>query len=174
MQGAAGGSVNTSCIVDPEPSQTIISLQMCGNGIVEAGEECDPGIGTISNCCDSTTCKFKNNALCDPQSSPCCNAQCTFAPSTQVCRPAKDPKCDTAEFCTGNSSSCPADVTAKNGAKISLSSKHRITDMILVVIIKVRAVGVTVWHVRVANVRLSPVSRPCFYQTILICLNPPD
>lgn len=88
---------------------------MCGNGIVETGEDCDPGIGTTSNCCDSTTCKFTKNALCDPQSSPCCNAQCTFAPSTQVCRPSKDPKCDTPELCTGNSSSCPADVTVKNG-----------------------------------------------------------
>ncbi|KAF8807176.1 zinc metalloprotease [Phlegmacium glaucopus] len=115
MKSSQGGPVNTSCLVDPDPSRTIISLQMCGNGIVEAGEDCDPGTGNTSNCCDAATCKFKNNALCDPQSSPCCNTQCTFAPSTQVCRPSKDSKCDTAEFCTGNSSSCPADVTAKNG-----------------------------------------------------------
>jgi len=53
--------------------------------------------------------------LCDPQSSPCCTAQCTFAPSTQICHPSTDAICDKAEFCTGNSSSCPADVTAKNG-----------------------------------------------------------
>jgi hypothetical protein len=115
MQSGQSGSVNTSCLVDPDPNRTVISLQMCGNGIVEAGEDCDPGIGTTSNCCDSATCKFINKAVCDPQSSPCCNAQCTFAPSTQVCRPSINAKCDTAEFCTGNSSSCPADVTAKNG-----------------------------------------------------------
>jgi Disintegrin len=161
MQGGQAGSVNTSCLVDPD-SQRTISLQMCGNGIVEAGEDCDPGIGTTSNCCDSATCKFINNAECDPQSSPCCNAQCTFAPSTQVCRPSIDPKCDTAEFCTGNSSSCPADVTAKNGTKIS-NKPGLVADMISIVIIKVRAVGVTVWHVLVVNVRLSPVSRPCSY-----------
>ena len=112
------GSVNTSCLVDPDPGRTVISLQMCGNGIVEAGEDCDPGIGTTSNCCDSATCKFINNALCDPQSSPCCTSQCTFAPSTQVCHPSTNDICDTAEFCTGNSSSCPPDVTAKNGTKI--------------------------------------------------------
>jgi len=53
--------------------------------------------------------------VCDPQSSPCCTAQCNFAPSTQICHPSTDAICDKEVFCTGNSSSCPADVTAKNG-----------------------------------------------------------
>jgi len=88
---------------------------MCGNGIVEPGEDCDPGSGVTSNCCDSKTCKFKSGAVCDPASSPCCTGQCSFAPTTQVCRPSKDSKCDSAETCTGNSSACPADRTEKNG-----------------------------------------------------------
>ena len=112
--------MNTSCLVDPDPGRTVISLQMCGNGIIEAGEDCDPGIGTTSSCCDSATCKFINNAVCDPQSSACCTAQCDFAPSTQICHPSTDTICDKAAFCTGNSSSCPADVTAKNGTKIQV------------------------------------------------------
>jgi len=115
MQSGRAGSVNTSCLVDPDPGRTVISLQMCGNGIIEAGEDCDPGLGTTSTCCDSATCKFINNAVCDPQSSPCCTSQCNFAPSTQICHPSTDAICDKAVFCTGNSSSCPADVTAKNG-----------------------------------------------------------
>jgi Disintegrin len=115
MTGVAGSKTNTTCLLDPDPSRQTISLQMCGNGIVEKGEDCDPGKGVVSACCDSTTCKFKGNALCDPQSSPCCTGQCSFAPVTQVCRPSRDSKCDTAEMCTGNSSSCPADVTAPNG-----------------------------------------------------------
>ncbi|KAF9480428.1 zinc metalloprotease [Pholiota conissans] len=116
MTGAQGSSkLDTSCLVEPDPSRQTISLQMCGNGIVENGEDCDPGKGATSNCCDVNTCKFKNNAICDPQSSPCCTAQCSFAPSTQVCRPSRDAQCDTPEFCTGNSSSCPTDVLAKNG-----------------------------------------------------------
>lgn len=120
MQSGRGGFMNTSCLVDPDPGRTVISLQMCGNGIIEAGEDCDPGIGTTSRCCDSATCKFINNAVCDPESSPCCTAQCTFAPSTQVCHPSTDAICDKTEFCTGNSSSCPADVTTKNGTKIQV------------------------------------------------------
>ncbi|KAF7340165.1 Zinc metalloprotease [Mycena venus] len=106
---------NTTCLQDPSNNVETISLQMCGNGIVEAGEQCDPGEDVDSPCCDNKTCKFKAGAVCDPDSSPCCTPQCGFAPSTQVCRPAKDPKCDVQETCTGSSSSCPSDVVAPNG-----------------------------------------------------------
>lgn len=115
MLGNKGGHTNTSCFADPGSSRQTISLKMCGNGIVEDGEDCDPGLGATSSCCDPSTCKFRNNAVCDPASSPCCSDQCSFAPSTQVCRPSKDSSCDTAEMCTGNSSSCPTDVFSSNG-----------------------------------------------------------
>jgi hypothetical protein len=76
MQTAA---VQTSCLVDPG-STTLISLEQvrwipfsfvelalrrevsadlvcsfllqCGNGILEPGEDCDPGAGAESACCD--------------------------------------------------------------------------------------------------------------------------
>lgn len=115
MKGSQANSVNTSCLQKPDPSRQTITLQMCGNGIVETGEDCDPGKGSNSTCCDSNTCKFRNNAACDPDSSPCCTAQCKFAPATQVCRASRDPSCDTAELCTGNSSACPADIFVPNG-----------------------------------------------------------
>jgi cysteine-rich repeat protein len=57
----------------------------CGDGEVEAGEECDDGNLNDGDCCSST---------------------CHFAPSTTVCRPAAG-ACDLAEFCTGSSGSCP-------------------------------------------------------------------
>ncbi|KAF8736654.1 hypothetical protein AX14_014221 [Amanita brunnescens Koide BX004] len=110
-----GSQLTVSCVVDPDPNKQVISLQMCGNGIVEDGEDCDPGSNVTSTCCDSATCKFTSGAICDPASSPCCTAQCSFAPSTQVCRPAKDTRCDFAENCTGNSSACPPDHFAPNG-----------------------------------------------------------
>ncbi|KAI8983225.1 Metallo-peptidase family M12B Reprolysin-like-domain-containing protein [Trametes punicea] len=121
MNGVSGAKTTTTCLIDPNAptsltsSTPVISLQMCGNGIVEDGEDCDPGIGANSTCCDVKTCKFASGAVCDPDSSPCCTAQCAFAPPTQVCRPSKDDQCDTAEMCTGNSASCPADVVAPNG-----------------------------------------------------------
>ncbi|OBZ79276.1 Disintegrin and metalloproteinase domain-containing protein B [Grifola frondosa] len=106
---------HTSCLADASAARETITLQMCGNGIVEAGEDCDPGLGSNSTCCDVSTCKFLGNAVCDPDSSPCCTAQCSFALATQVCRPSKDASCDIAEVCTGNSSACPADVIVPNG-----------------------------------------------------------
>lgn len=115
MLGNYGGMTNTSCLVNPSSSQQLITSNMCGNGVVEEGEECDPGKGSNSTCCDINTCKFTSGAVCDPDSSPCCTAQCSFAPATQVCRPSQDPTCDTAEMCTGNSSECPANVFAPNG-----------------------------------------------------------
>lgn len=45
-------------------SRTIQTLQMCGNGIKEDGEDCDPG-GKNSTCCDASTCKFINGAVCE-------------------------------------------------------------------------------------------------------------
>lgn len=154
MSGSGtSGQTNASCLVDASSNtRTILSLQMCGNGIVEAGEECtsifpppfslnlwffhaptgDPGNGVTSPCCDSATCKFTSGSQCDPFSSTCCTSQvcysftviamnflhlpqCSFAPSTQVCRASRNITCDPAEYCTGSSSACPADIVAPNG-----------------------------------------------------------
>ena len=113
-----GNSMDTSCVVDPDPTKRVFSLQQCGNGVVEAGEDCDPGSGpnaASSPCCDAATCKFKLGAQCDPSSSPCCTPQCRFAPTSQVCRPARDDQCDVPEVCSGLSATCPTDKTMPNG-----------------------------------------------------------
>ena len=120
MSGSAGGRTNTSCLIDPNgptslSDRPLITLRMCGNGIVEEGEDCDPGVNSNSSCCDASTCRFRNGAVCDPDSSPCCTDSCAFAPSTQVCRPSKDDRCDSEERCTGDSAQCPQDVFAPNG-----------------------------------------------------------
>ena len=145
MLSSASGHVDTSCLLNPDPSRQTISLQMCGNGIVESGEDCDPGKGVNSTCCDSKTCKFTKNSVCDPNSTPCCTAQCQFAPARQVCRPAKDPACDTPEVCTGNSSACPADIVAPNG----------------------RAVGPKAWRARQGSVPPWHVGRSTFFSRLL-------
>ncbi|KAG7093935.1 hypothetical protein E1B28_007569 [Marasmius oreades] len=112
----AGGKTDISCLADANsPQRPLISLKMCGNGIVEDGEDCDPGTGKTSPCCNSSTCKFINNAKCDPQSSTCCTDQCGFASKDTVCRPSKDSKCDVEEKCTGTSGTCPSDVMKPNG-----------------------------------------------------------
>ncbi|GMK53918.1 hypothetical protein CspeluHIS016_0105040 [Cutaneotrichosporon spelunceum] len=109
------GTGSKKCVVTPDPSRTTISLKQCGNGIVEQGEECDPGMNSTSSCCDPNTCKFINGAVCDPTNSACCTDQCTFKAAGIVCRPSINAICDTEEVCPGNSGDCPKDVTAKDG-----------------------------------------------------------
>jgi hypothetical protein len=109
------GTGSKKCVVTPDPSRTTISLKQCGNGIVEQGEECDPGMNATSSCCDPNTCKFINGAVCDPTNSACCTDQCTFKAAGVVCRPSINDICDTEEVCPGNTGECPKDITAKDG-----------------------------------------------------------
>ncbi|OAA67179.1 metalloprotease [Niveomyces insectorum RCEF 264] len=90
---------------------------VCGNGIVEEGEQCDCGgtEGCGSNtCCDPTTCKFTTNALCDPANDECCTSSCQLANAGTVCRPSTG-SCDPAETCSGTTAACPANVNAPDG-----------------------------------------------------------
>ena len=128
--GAGGGRTNQSCVLDPDPARQVISLQMCGNGIVEADEECDPGSGNNSTCCDPQTCKFRAGAVCDPSSSTCCTGDCQFAARTQLCRNSRDDRCDMPEFCTGNSSTCPTDITESNGGGLWFISYRSISYLL--------------------------------------------
>ena len=59
----------------------------CGNGVLDAGEQCDDG-----NLC----------------AGDCCSPTCQFEPSTTVCRDSAG-ACDPAEACTGTSATCPVD-----------------------------------------------------------------
>jgi len=108
-------ATNTTCLLD-NVKVPLISAQQCGNGIVEEGEDCDCG-GTQScgsnACCDPTTCKFKNNAVCDDSNESCCKS-CQFASSGTTCRTSTG-SCDPAETCSGTSGTCPSDSFAPDG-----------------------------------------------------------
>lgn len=115
-------SVRSNCLVDNRGVVTITGSQ-CGNGIVEAGEDCDCG-GTEGcgndTCCNPQTCKFTNGAVCDDANDSCCT-NCHFSPATTVCRPSSGP-CDVQETCTGNSGQCPADKYLSDGTSCTLSN----------------------------------------------------
>ncbi|CAG8951409.1 hypothetical protein HYFRA_00007324 [Hymenoscyphus fraxineus] len=109
-------SVKSNCLTANKDVTTITGSQ-CGNGIVEAGEDCDCGgeSGCRGNrCCNPTTCKFASNSVCDPSNEDCCNSSCQFAGSGTPCRESTG-SCDPVEVCTGTSATCPADVTAPDG-----------------------------------------------------------
>ncbi|KNZ62065.1 hypothetical protein VP01_1318g5 [Puccinia sorghi] len=107
-------TVNTTCLVTPG-QRAVISLQQCGNGIVEPGEDCDPGQNANSSCCDSRTCKFRSGAVCDPLNGPCCQSDCQFSSPQQVCRPSANSECDQEERCSGKDVHCPDDKFFDNG-----------------------------------------------------------
>ena len=108
------GDVETSCLMDNDNVPTITAGE-CGNGIVEEGEDCDCGEDdeTCSDCCDGSTCRFREGAVCDDAAGPCCT-DCQFASADTVCR-ASTGSCDIEETCTGNSSPCPEDRHVPNG-----------------------------------------------------------
>ncbi|KAJ5632509.1 hypothetical protein N7490_008848 [Penicillium lividum] len=116
-------SIKSTCLTDNRGVVTITGSQ-CGNGIVEAGEECDCG-GTEAcgdnACCDATTCKFKSGAVCDDSNDNCCSS-CQYSSSGTVCR-ASTGVCDIAETCTGNSSACPSDEYKKDGTSCGSSGQ---------------------------------------------------
>ncbi|XP_053870545.1 disintegrin and metalloproteinase domain-containing protein 11 isoform X4 [Malaclemys terrapin pileata] len=78
----------------------------CGNGFVQAGEECD--CGSLAecakgggNCCKK--CTLTHNAMCSD--GLCCKG-CQYEPRGTPCREAVN-ECDIPESCTGDSSQCP-------------------------------------------------------------------
>ncbi|XP_023574397.1 disintegrin and metalloproteinase domain-containing protein 33 isoform X2 [Octodon degus] len=84
----------------------------CGNGFVEAGEECDCGSGQcLDPCCFAHNCTLRAGAHC--AHGDCC-ARCLLKPAGTLCRRAAG-DCDLPEFCTGASPHCPPDVYLLDG-----------------------------------------------------------
>ena len=95
---------------------------VCGNMILEVGEECDCGSEgqclAADPCCKppsllkgngTSGCKYfrERGSVCSPQTDLCCNSACQIIPSSEavVCRAATD--CMEESVCNGMSSSCP-------------------------------------------------------------------
>uniref|UniRef100_F1RZL6 Disintegrin and metalloproteinase domain-containing protein 5-like n=1 Tax=Sus scrofa TaxID=9823 RepID=F1RZL6_PIG len=98
--------------------------RICGNGILEQGEQCD--CGTLENCthkhcCDPRTCRRKRNKQCG--SGECCTQDCKIRPANVICRKSAD-ECDFIEYCNGTYSHCVADTFARNGQSCESGSAY--------------------------------------------------
>nr|AMB36352.1 metalloproteinase of class P-III MPIII-1 [Vipera ammodytes ammodytes] len=91
----------------------IVSPPVCGNELLEKGEECDCGSpeNCRYRCCDAASCKLHSWVQCE--SGECCN-QCKFKSAGILCRGRRS-KCDKSEYCTGQSADCPIDRFHSNG-----------------------------------------------------------
>ncbi|CAD5220199.1 unnamed protein product [Bursaphelenchus xylophilus] len=106
MNNLLQASPNIQCLLN-RPFQTS-SLHQCGNGRVDAGEECDCGRRDecTDPCCDPITCTLRAHAKCAAHQ-PCCD-RCELRRPGHVCRQSRS-VCDVAEVCDGESGDCPVD-----------------------------------------------------------------
>ncbi|KAG8518197.1 Disintegrin and metalloproteinase domain-containing protein 28, partial [Galemys pyrenaicus] len=103
----------SNCLFNVPLPTDIISTPICGNQLVEMGEDCDCGTPEecTNICCDAKTCKIKAHYQC--ALGECCE-KCQFKKAGAVCRSAKD-ECDLPEMCDGKSGVCPDDRFRVNG-----------------------------------------------------------
>uniref|UniRef100_A0A8C1DU22 ADAM metallopeptidase domain 22 n=1 Tax=Cyprinus carpio carpio TaxID=630221 RepID=A0A8C1DU22_CYPCA len=102
----------SGCIMDDVGEDVLLDPPECGNGFVEAGEECDCGSPAEcaregENCCKK--CMLTQGAKC---SDGLCCKNCQFM--GVLCREAVN-DCDIPEMCTGNSSQCPPNLHKMDG-----------------------------------------------------------
>lgn len=91
---------------------------ICGNGMVEDGEECDCIPNTCKKCCNNE-CQLTPGSNCS--NGPCCDiSNCTLTKGNE-CRAALD-SCDIPELCDGNSTKCSPNYVVADGYRCKDSS----------------------------------------------------
>ncbi|KAK7069874.1 hypothetical protein SK128_009120 [Halocaridina rubra] len=95
---------------------------ICGNGVVEVGEECDCGWEEDCEeaCCypmktnpmkGQTPCTLRPNKVCSPSQGPCCTNDCHLKVGDK-CR--DDNGCRDSSFCNGRYPQCPPSTNKPN------------------------------------------------------------
>uniref|UniRef100_A0AAQ6IT49 Disintegrin and metalloproteinase domain-containing protein 10 n=1 Tax=Anabas testudineus TaxID=64144 RepID=A0AAQ6IT49_ANATE len=106
---------NISQVLEKKRSNCFVESgqPICGNGLVEPGEECDCGYSDQcrDQCCydanqaDNKKCKLKPNKVCSPSQGPCCTFECTYKGRNEKCR--EESECAHQGMCNGVSAQCP-------------------------------------------------------------------
>ncbi|XP_063802708.1 disintegrin and metalloproteinase domain-containing protein 15 isoform X3 [Pseudophryne corroboree] len=115
-----GGGV---CLFNVPKPDSIFGAPICGNLVVEKGEQCDCGLvqDCTDPCCNASTCQLVEGAEC-AMGGLCCE-QCQMKHSGTMCRePLGD--CDLPEFCTGASPHCPPNVYFQDGEPCGKGQAH--------------------------------------------------
>jgi len=104
------------CLRNIPLRKNIYGPSVCGNGIIERGEQCDCGHVTQceSKCCDAATCKLLEGAECDVGG--CCDS-CKILKVGHICRDVNQNECDLPEYCNGMSYMCPDNMVIEDGTK---------------------------------------------------------
>ncbi|KAA0713744.1 Disintegrin and metalloproteinase domain-containing protein 9 [Triplophysa tibetana] len=102
------------CLLNTPRPDEAYSAPICGNKLVDVGEDCDCGSEEEcmkDPCCEPKTCRLRSGAQC--AYGVCCK-NCWFLPGGTVCRSSTD-ECDLPEYCNGTSALCQSDVFKQNG-----------------------------------------------------------
>lgn len=115
---------------------------ICGNMVVEKGEQCDCGYGTDDSCkLDDQCCQGRNGTgaplpgdckllpgkTCSPSQGLCCSTDCTPQNDAFLC--LNETECSNSSFCNGVNASCPTPVPKANltvcngGTQVCLSGE---------------------------------------------------
>lgn len=102
-----------SCLFEQLPRLPSMAT-VRGNKIVELSKQdnCDFPDDCTDPCCDYLTCQLRPGAQC-ASDGPCCQ-NCQLRPAGWQCRPKRG-DCDLPEFCPGDSSQCPPDISLGDG-----------------------------------------------------------
>ncbi|KAG8235170.1 hypothetical protein J437_LFUL015476 [Ladona fulva] len=103
------------CFTEPQ-------IALCGNGVVEAGEECDCGWeeDCRDTCCfpmrtypppDEPPCRLTPRSVCSPSQGPCCTTDCHLRFGDK-CR--DDNGCRDSSYCNGRGPHCPLSTNKPN------------------------------------------------------------
>ncbi|XP_066492510.1 disintegrin and metalloproteinase domain-containing protein 10-like [Tiliqua scincoides] len=93
-------------------------LPICGNRIVDPGEDCDVGNDVTDACCysasepDGKRCRLKPGALCSPSQGLCCSHECVHKPHGDLCQEETD--CASESVCSGSTAKCPVPLPKAN------------------------------------------------------------
>ncbi|XP_053556684.1 disintegrin and metalloproteinase domain-containing protein 10-like [Bombina bombina] len=86
-------------------------LPICGNRIVESGEECDVGLKDNDACCYGANaspelqCRLRPGKQCSPSEGLCCSESCYYKSEGENCQ--NETECTFENNCTGVSAKCP-------------------------------------------------------------------
>uniref|UniRef100_A0A4W4GP84 Disintegrin and metalloproteinase domain-containing protein 10 n=1 Tax=Electrophorus electricus TaxID=8005 RepID=A0A4W4GP84_ELEEL len=113
---------NISQVLDRKRNSCFVESgqPICGNGLVESGEQCDCGYAEqcSDKCCfsasepEGTKCKLKPGNQCSPSQGPCCTSECNFKEPKEKCR--EESECALQGLCNGVSALCPTSTPKEN------------------------------------------------------------
>ena len=110
------------CLKDKPAPRLLFGAPVCGNGILEIGEDCDCGSFDDCTCC-TDECKLPKGAECSPLNGACCNDSCQIKRKGSLCRTEAN-DCDLPEYCDGDSIVCPRNDFKHTGAACADGTGH--------------------------------------------------